>query len=72
MDEFVPRTLSAVLRRLAGPHPVIYLTGPRRSGKTTLARTTFPDFAYFSMRIFKVALKRRRILVASCGGRPLI
>jgi len=29
MDELVPRTLTASLQRLAGPYPVVYLTGPR-------------------------------------------
>jgi predicted AAA+ superfamily ATPase len=28
---------------------VVFLTGPRQSGKTTLARTTFPAFAYHSL-----------------------
>jgi hypothetical protein len=29
--------------------PVAFLTGPRQSGKTTLARATFPDFAYVNL-----------------------
>jgi predicted AAA+ superfamily ATPase len=43
------RTLANRLSRLAGPFPVIFLTGPRQSGKTTLARATFPGFRYFSL-----------------------
>jgi AAA domain-containing protein len=27
----------------------VVLTGPRQSGKTTLARSTFPDFLYVSL-----------------------
>ena len=49
MQELVPRTLSGVLQRLAGPYPVVYLTGPRQSGKTTLARAAFPDYTYVSL-----------------------
>lgn len=33
----------------AGPFPVLFLTGPRRSGKTTLARAAFPDHEYLSL-----------------------
>jgi hypothetical protein len=42
----LPRSLTPTLQRVAGPYPVVYLTGPRQSGKTTLARTAFPDFVY--------------------------
>ena len=30
--------------------PVISITGPRQSGKTTLARATFPDHAYVNLK----------------------
>jgi len=33
----------------AGTMPVVALTGPRQSGKTTLRRATFPDHAYVSL-----------------------
>lgn len=33
---------------MAGPFPVIFLTGPRQSGKTTLAKATFPSYRYCS------------------------
>jgi len=45
----IPRTLSKRLKELAGPFPVVFLTGPRQSGKTTLARATFPRFRYISL-----------------------
>lgn len=34
---------------MALQYPVVTITGPRQSGKTTLAQTTFPNYAYFSL-----------------------
>lgn len=48
----IPRHLSRHLRRDAGYYPIVTLTGPRQSGKTTLARATFPDYAYVSLEDF--------------------
>ena len=45
----IPRTLGARLAKLVGDYPVIFLTGPRQSGKTTLTRATFPDYDYRSL-----------------------
>lgn len=45
----IPRTLGPRLRELVGSFPVVFLTGPRQSGKTTLARASFGDFLYISL-----------------------
>ena len=43
------RTLLSYLRRDATLYPVVTLTGPRQSGKTTLARSAWPDHSYVSL-----------------------
>lgn len=45
----VPRKAKDALLRLAGQFPVVGITGPRQSGKTTLAQMTFPDKKYVSL-----------------------
>lgn len=45
----LPRTLANTLHRLAGAFPIITITGPRQSGKTTLARAEFADKDYVSL-----------------------
>ena len=45
----LPRDLSPTLLRLAAQFPVIALTGPRQSGKTTLVRQVFADKPYVSL-----------------------
>lgn len=44
-----PRQAHTTLERLAKGFPVLALTGPRQSGKTTLARASFPDKPYVSL-----------------------
>ena len=48
-DVLIPRTLEPRLQEAAGPFPVLFLTGPRQSGKTTLARMAFPEYLYVSL-----------------------
>ena len=45
----VSRKAKDALLRLAGQFPVVGITGPRQSGKTTLAQMTFPDKKYVSL-----------------------
>jgi hypothetical protein len=50
----IPRKLAPKLRELAGYYPVVAVTGPRQSGKTTLCQATFPDRPYVSLEALDI------------------
>ena len=43
------RSITPTLQRLATSFPLLAITGPRQSGKTTLARYQFGDKPYASL-----------------------
>ena len=43
------RTLSSLIVKASKQYSVISITGPRQSGKTTLSKGLFSDFAYFNL-----------------------
>jgi len=45
------RMLGPRLQEAASRYPIVTLTGPRQSGKTTLVRALFPDHAYLSLEV---------------------
>ncbi|MEH6998140.1 MAG: ATP-binding protein [Limnobacter sp.] len=45
----IPRLASSAVQRLAKGFPVVAITGPRQSGKTTLTRQLFPGKPYVSL-----------------------
>lgn len=45
----VRRDAERILRELARSYPVVAITGPRQSGKTTLTRVAFPNKPYVSL-----------------------
>lgn len=47
--DYVPRQITGHLASLAAGFPVVTLTGPRQTGKTTLARHCFPELAYANL-----------------------
>ena len=64
----IERTLTRRLVALAQKFPVVTLTGPRQSGKTTLVRATFPTLPYVSLEepdIRQIALTDPRGFLAN-------
>jgi len=47
----IQRTLASKLHDTVAKFPVVTVTGPRQSGKTTLVRNEFKDFAYVSLEL---------------------
>jgi predicted AAA+ superfamily ATPase len=45
----IVREAESVLKRLVAGYPIISITGPRQSGKTTLAKSFFPEKPYVSL-----------------------
>ena len=45
----IPRPATPRLIELAGYYPIVAITGPRQSGRTTLARAMFPQKPYASL-----------------------
>ena len=45
----IHRELSNKILQLSNQYPIVTLTGPRQSGKSTLLRSEFPDYRYVSL-----------------------
>jgi predicted AAA+ superfamily ATPase len=71
----IPRELTAKLFELMKGFPVICLTGPRQSGKTTLVRSAFPNHDYVSLEdldTMAAAKEDPRRFLTSYQGKGLI
>lgn len=49
MPKFITRTITKVIRKQQTKYPILAITGPRQSGKTTLLRHIFKDYTYVSL-----------------------
>lgn len=47
----IARDVSAVLKQYASWFPVVSVTGPRQSGKSTLVQEVFDDYAYVNLEL---------------------
>ena len=45
----IKRNIEDRIREMSRKFPVVSLTGPRQSGKTTLLRSMFPEYQYVSL-----------------------
>lgn len=45
----IRRNLADSLKKMAEVYPIVTLVGPRQSGKTTLAKDTFPGYTYVNL-----------------------
>ncbi len=50
----IARQIETQLRALVKMYPVVTITGPRQSGKTTLAKSVFPQYQYVSLENFDI------------------
>ena len=50
----IQREIQQQLLKLAAMYPVVTITGPRQSGKTPLAKMTFPQYRYVSLENFDI------------------
>jgi predicted AAA+ superfamily ATPase len=48
-DMYIERAITEKLLSLAASFPIIFLTGPRQSGKSTLLKRAFPRYAYVNL-----------------------
>jgi predicted AAA+ superfamily ATPase len=69
------RALAAKLASVAKKFPVVVLTGPRQSGKTTLAKSVFPGYAYVSLESLdnrEFAIRDPRGFLSQYGSKTII
>ena len=71
----IQRHLSNYLQKIHRSFPIISITGPRQSGKTTLVKSLFPDHAYKNLEALDVrnaAVEDPRKFLTSFEGKGLI
>ena len=75
MSEYIPRILSNKIQESAKYFPVIVVTGPRQSGKTSLCRHLYPDFRYVNLENITLrasAAEDPTLFLESLGDKAII
>lgn len=49
MSSFIPRQITPIIKAQQSKFPILAVTGPRQSGKTTLLKEVFDDYRYVSL-----------------------
>lgn len=57
--KIIQRDITCEVKELFGQYPVVTITGPRQSGKTTLAKQVFPELPYYSLE--NIATRERAL-----------
>ena len=71
----INRQITPYIKELLGKFPVITLTGPRQSGKTTLLKYLFPEWHFVSMEtpdVRQQVIENPRALFAKYGHRIIL
>jgi predicted AAA+ superfamily ATPase len=71
----IKRELSTQIKRLLKVYPVVSVTGPRQSGKSTLIKNEFPNYSYISLEdsdIRQIAIDDPRGLLNSYDDKLII
>ncbi len=73
--DYIPRQITPLILRAEKYFPVVVITGPRQSGKSTLARTIFPDFHEYNFE--DVSLRENvandpKLFLDSCGDKVIL
>lgn len=72
---YINRNSSSLLKRYSRQYPIVTITGPRQSGKTTLCRHIFSDMKYISLEDWdnrKYAQKDPRGFLSDYSGGVII
>ena len=64
----IPRKIEEQLHRLAEMFPVVTVTGPRQSGRTTLVRAVFPGRRYVCLENFDLRENHNRLIPIEIKG----
>ena len=72
---YIPRQITPLILRAEKYFPVVVITGPRQSGKSTLARTIFPNFSEYNFE--DVALREKvsadpKSFLDNCGDKVIL
>jgi len=71
----IEREITPILEALFKKYPVVTVTGPRQSGKTTLCRAAFPNLAYFNLErpdLREFAIEDPRGFLKECAGGAVV